>query len=130
MDARCAGVHAEDNRSVANCHGPRTRPVAASLPCRCLRPMRGGRRKAGPLMVLGPEPLGDVTTIVVDEPALAESARAIEGRSLGRIAWNRLKRDRVAMAGGAVVILLILIAIFSQLIIKYLGHPPNAFNQE
>jgi ABC-type dipeptide/oligopeptide/nickel transport system permease subunit len=29
------------------------------------------------------------------------SARAsIEGRSLGQIAWRRLRRDRVAMAGG------------------------------
>jgi peptide/nickel transport system permease protein/oligopeptide transport system permease protein len=82
-------------------------------------------------MVLGPEPVaGDSTTLVVDESTLGQGAQAIEGRSLGRIAWTRLKRDRVAMAGGAVVILLILIAVFSQLIIKYLGHPPNAFNQE
>ncbi len=82
-------------------------------------------------MVLGPEPVaGDTTTLVADEPLLAEGARTIEGRSLGRIAWNRLKRDRVAMAGGAVVIVLILVAVFSQLIIKYLGHPPNAFNQK
>jgi peptide/nickel transport system permease protein len=82
-------------------------------------------------MVLGPEPVGgDTTTLVADEPVLAEGARTIEGRSLGRIAWNRLKRDRVAMTGGAVVLLLILIALFSQIIIKYLGHPPNAFNQK
>jgi ABC-type dipeptide/oligopeptide/nickel transport system permease subunit len=92
--------------------------------------MCGGRRKAGPLMVLGPEPLaGDTTTLVADEPALAESARTIEGRSLGRIAWNRLKRDRVAMTGGAVVVVLILIAIFAPLIVKAFGDPPNEFHQ-
>ena len=82
-------------------------------------------------MVLGPEPVGgDTTTLVADEPVLAAGTRTIEGRSLGRIAWDRLKRDRVAMAGGAVVVFLILVAILNPLIIKYLGHPPNAFNQK
>jgi len=82
-------------------------------------------------MVLGPEPVGgDTTTLVADAPVLAAGARTIEGRSLGRIAWDRLKRDRVAMAGGAVVVFLILVAILNPLIIKYLGHPPNAFNQK
>ena len=82
-------------------------------------------------MVLGPEPVGgDTTTLVADAPVLAAGARVIEGRSLGRIAWDRLKRDRVAMAGGAVVVFLILVAILNPLIIKYLGHPPNAFNQK
>jgi len=32
--------------------------------------------------------------------------KAIEGRSLGQIAWMRLKRDKLALAGGVVVILL------------------------
>jgi ABC-type dipeptide/oligopeptide/nickel transport system permease subunit len=39
--------------------------------------------------------------------------RAIEGRSLGQIAWTRLKRDRWALAGGVVIILLVLGAIAS-----------------
>ena len=34
------------------------------------------------------------------------SGEAIEGRSLGRIAWIRLKRDKLAMAGGTVIVLL------------------------
>jgi ABC-type dipeptide/oligopeptide/nickel transport system permease subunit len=54
---------------------------------------------------------------------------AIEGRSLGQIAWIRLKRDRWALAGGVVVLLLILIAIFAPLVVKLLGHPPNEFHQ-
>ena len=37
---------------------------------------------------------------------------AIQGRSLGQIAWMRLRRDKVAMAGGAVIIFLILVPIF------------------
>jgi peptide/nickel transport system permease protein len=37
--------------------------------------------------------------------------KAIEGRSLGQIAWMRLRRDKVAMGGGIVVVFLILVAI-------------------
>jgi peptide/nickel transport system permease protein len=63
--------------------------------------------------------------------AIAESAGVpIAGRSLGQIAWARLKRDRVAMAGGVMVIMLIVIAIFAPLIVKVLGHPPNEFHQD
>ncbi|MCE7009415.1 ABC transporter permease [Kibdelosporangium philippinense] len=58
------------------------------------------------------------------------SRKQIQGRSLGRIAWIRLKRDKVAMAGGAIVLLLILVAIFAPLIVKLLGHPPNEFHQD
>ena len=46
------------------------------------------------------------------------SAKAIEGRSLGQIAWMRLRRDKVAMAGGAVVIFLILVAIFGPFLVQ------------
>jgi peptide/nickel transport system permease protein len=63
------------------------------------------------------------------EPAAGTVGVKIEGRSLGRIAWNRLKRDRVAMAGGGVVIFLIVVAIFAPLIVKVIGHPPNEFHQ-
>jgi peptide/nickel transport system permease protein len=45
------------------------------------------------------------------EPAPSLSGKAIEGRSLGQIAWMRLRRDKVAMAGGIVVVFLILVAI-------------------
>ena len=52
------------------------------------------------------------------------SGEAIEGRSLGRIAWIRLKRDKVAMAGGTVVVLLILIAIIGP----YFVQDPNLYH--
>src|SRR5262249_57005802 len=45
-------------------------------------------------------------------------AKAIEGRSLGRIAWMRLRRDKVAMAGGVVIILLILVAIIGPFFVQ------------
>ncbi|WP_433501060.1 ABC transporter permease [Sphaerimonospora sp. CA-214678] len=57
-------------------------------------------------------------------------AKAIQGRSLGQIAWMRLKRDRVAMAGGFVIIFLILVAIFAPVLVRWFGHPPNEFHQE
>ena len=46
------------------------------------------------------------------------SGKVIEGRSLGQIAWLRLRRDKVAMAGGVVVILLVLIAIFGPFFVQ------------
>jgi peptide/nickel transport system permease protein len=64
------------------------------------------------------------------EAGLDPSSPEIAGRSLGQIAWMRLKRDRVAMTGGAVVLLLILVAIFSPLLVSWFGHPPNEFHQD
>jgi len=89
-------------------------------------------------MTLPPEPtptesvgtlLGEELTAV---PGLAtdEPPARIRGRSLRQIAWARLKRDKVAMAGGAVVVLLTLVAIFAPLIVRLLGHPPNEFHQQ
>jgi peptide/nickel transport system permease protein/oligopeptide transport system permease protein len=46
------------------------------------------------------------------------SGKAIEGRSLGQIAWLRLRRDKVAMAGGGIVIFLILVAIFGPFLVQ------------
>src|ERR1700735_1759497 len=62
----------------------------------------------------GPEP---------DAP-LSVSGKAIEGRSLGQIAWMRLRRDKVAMGGGAVVVFLILVAIIGP----HWVQTPNVYN--
>jgi ABC-type dipeptide/oligopeptide/nickel transport system permease subunit len=43
--------------------------------------------------------------------------KAIEGRSLGQIAWLHLKRDKVAMGGGVFVIALILATIFAPMVL-------------
>src|ERR687893_1642383 len=55
---------------------------------------------------------------------------AIQGRSLGQIAWLRLKRDKVALVGGGVVAGLILVAIFAPVIVAVFGHPPLEFHYE
>jgi peptide/nickel transport system permease protein len=60
--------------------------------------------------------------------AATAPAGAIEGRSLGQIAWGRLRKDRVAMASGVVLVLLILIAIFAPLLNDWLGYPLNDKN--
>ncbi|MFD1720241.1 ABC transporter permease [Amnibacterium endophyticum] len=46
---------------------------------------------------------------------------AIKGRSLLSIAWRRLRQDKVAMAGGVVVVLFILIGVFAGVITKLYG---------
>src|SRR5262245_47758477 len=84
-------------------------------------------------MVLVPDP-GSPATLLDEEPAIAQdlpvTGKAIVGRSLSQIAWSRLKRDRVAMAGGVVVVFLIIVAIIAPLIIGLFGHPPNEFHQK
>ena len=57
-------------------------------------------------------------------------AKAIEGRSLGQIAWLRLKRDKVAMASAGIIILLILFAIFGFLINKAVGVDTTTVHTE
>ena len=58
-------------------------------------------------------------------PAGSIAAKAIEGRSLGRIAWSRLRKDRVAMAGGIFALTLILMAVFAPVIVHFLGYAPD-----
>jgi peptide/nickel transport system permease protein len=54
----------------------------------------------------------EAPTSATPETVLAGvSAKAIEGRSLGQIAWLRLRRDKVALAGGIIILFLILVAI-------------------
>jgi len=60
------------------------------------------------------------------EPAPSVSGKVIEGRSLGQIAWMRLRRDKVAMAGGIVVVFLVLLAIIGP----HLVQDPNVFHSD
>lgn len=60
----------------------------------------------------------------------AGDGKAIEGRSLGRIAWDTLRRDKTAMAAGVVLVLIVLVAVFAPLICKALSIDPNEFNSD
>jgi len=55
---------------------------------------------------------------------LTVPGKAIEGRSLGQIAWLRLRRDKVAIGGGIVVVFLILVAIIGP----HLVQNPDVYN--
>jgi len=54
------------------------------------------------------------------EPGTA-AAKTIEGRSLTQIAWSRLKKDKVAMGAGIVVLILVVIAVLAPLIANLAG---------
>ena len=81
-------------------------------------------------MVVGPGTVSDELP-AEPEPAAGEvPGKAIEGRSLGRIAWTRLKRDKAAIGGAVVIILLVLMALFAPLIVRITGSTPNEFHQD
>jgi ABC-type dipeptide/oligopeptide/nickel transport system permease subunit len=52
-------------------------------------------------------------------------AREIEGRSPFLLALRRLRKDRVAMISLAVILLIVLMAIFAPVFAAITGHPPN-----
>ncbi len=64
------------------------------------------------------------------EAVTAGMGSAIQGRSLGQIAWRRLRRDKVALGGGIVIVFLILVAIFAPLITAVLGYDPLEFHYD
>jgi peptide/nickel transport system permease protein len=56
-------------------------------------------------------------------------ARLIEGRSLGQIAWARLKKDKIAIISAVIILLIIAVALLAPLIVKLNGFPPDQFNK-
>jgi len=85
--------------------------------CRLL-PVNGNGAECGRYRVTAPIEITGSDAAAQPEAILAGvSGKQIEGRSLGQIAWLRLRRDKVALGGGVVVLLLILIAIFGPLVL-------------
>lgn len=76
-------------------------------------------------MTMMTEP-GDAGTALFDTALPA--GQKIEGRSLGRIAWTRFKRDRVAVAAGVVIVLLILMAVFAGQLSALSGNNPDTID--
>ena len=72
----------------------------------------------------------DAASSATPEAVTAGLGKRIEGRSLGQIAWLRLKRDRFALAAGGFVLLLILLALLAPLITRFVGGPPNDFHND
>jgi peptide/nickel transport system ATP-binding protein len=65
----------------------------------------------------------DETVAEAAAPGPAPSGSAeIEGRSQWKLAWDRLRHDRVAVISTAFILLLILLAIFAPVIAHLVGH--------
>jgi peptide/nickel transport system permease protein len=78
------------------------------------------------------EPTADAAPSAAEEAAAASAAEAkaaVQGRSLGRIAWERLKRDKLALTGGIVVLVLIVIALLAPVITSLVGQDPDVYHQ-
>jgi peptide/nickel transport system permease protein len=82
-------------------------------------------------MSLGPEASisDEITTPTADAADERDSGeKAIAGRSLRQIAWRRLKKDKVAIAGGCVVLFLIVLAFLAPVLTRLFGHPIDEFH--
>jgi ABC-type dipeptide/oligopeptide/nickel transport system permease subunit len=72
------------------------------------------------------ELLQDTGGTITDE---ATASSEIAARSPLALFWRRLRRDKVALVALALIVLLIVIALFAGQIVKLFGaHPPNAQN--
>ncbi|MEW2293924.1 ABC transporter permease [Streptomyces sp. NPDC006743] len=76
------------------------------------------------------EPTAEAAPRAAEEAAVATTgAKAVQGRSLGRIAWERLKRDKLALTGGVVVLLLIVVALLAPVLANLIGQDPDAYHE-
>jgi len=68
----------------------------------------------------------DIAAVDEQEPAPtgSKTPARIEGRTPWQLAWARLRRDRVAMVSGVVIILLVIVAVAAPLLTKLIGHGP------
>jgi peptide/nickel transport system permease protein len=57
-------------------------------------------------------------------PTAAGPIRAIEGRGQWRLAWRRLRRDKAAMAGAAVIVIMAALALAAPAFAALTGHGP------
>jgi peptide/nickel transport system permease protein len=61
-------------------------------------------------------------------PAGGAEQDGVEGRSHWRLAWDRLRHDRVAVISAAFIFLLVLLALFAPVIAHLVGHGVNEQN--
>lgn len=69
----------------------------------------------------GTDPGGPVVPAALE----LEGESAIQGRTPLRLAWERLRRDRVAMISLVVIVLIILMALGAPLLAALIGHGPD-----
>ena len=73
-------------------------------------------------MTLSPSELEVAVESMVGQDLAADDSGDIQGRSLGQLAWRRLKKDKVAMGGGIVALLLVLIGFLAPVLTKLYGQ--------
>ncbi|MDN3263204.1 ABC transporter permease [Streptomyces sp. CSDS2] len=66
----------------------------------------------------------EVTDESVVKPSAADGSKGSEGRSPGRLAWKRFKRDKTGVISAYIVVLFFVIAIAAPLIAKLYGKDP------
>jgi peptide/nickel transport system permease protein len=71
------------------------------------------------------EPRGGDSTAMIDEVA-----PEIAGRSLGQIAWSRLRKDKVAIAGAVMIVLFVLMAVLAPVICAIFNVDPYSTHSE
>ncbi|MFB6844270.1 ABC transporter permease [Streptomyces sp. NPDC056373] len=77
------------------------------------------------------EPAAEAAPSAAEEAAVVGAGvKAVQGRSLGRIAWERLKRDKLALAGGVMVLVLIAIALLAPVIANLVGQDPETHHED
>lgn len=67
---------------------------------------------------------------VADPADLTAGAGPIEGRTPWQLAWARLRKDKVALAGGVMIILLVLFALLAPVLTRLEGYGPYVFHQD
>jgi peptide/nickel transport system permease protein len=76
------------------------------------------------------EPTAEAAPSAAEQAAVVTAGeKAVQGRSLGRIAWERLKRDKLALTGGVVVLVLIVIALLAPVLTNLLGQDPDVYHE-
>src|SRR5215813_12338831 len=73
-------------------------------------------RESGTEAVAGPRALADPDGVRAPSPVALGSSASVRSSSLWTDAYRRLIRNRLAMAGGIVIILLCLVAIFADVL--------------
>jgi ABC-type dipeptide/oligopeptide/nickel transport system permease subunit len=73
----------------------------------------------------GPRPLADPDGVRAPRPVAADAQLSVRPSSLWRDGVRRLRRNRLAMAGGAVIIILCLVAIFADVLMPLPYTKPN-----
>ncbi|MEE1757078.1 ABC transporter permease [Streptomyces sp. SP18CS02] len=76
------------------------------------------------------EPTAEAAPSAAAEAAGVSEGKQVQGRSPGRIAWERLKSDKLALAGGAVVLFLIVVALLAPVITALVGQSPDEHHED